>query len=99
MTPLPSESRSVVSARWPLQGPCAHFAEHRLDAPARRRRFRVGGDLARLRSCAAEFNVERLRPYLRRPDHCGLGGPRGPRWPRRGPAAAIAGSVPMSGQA
>ena len=58
-TPLPS--RSLLSPRW--MGPfkviaCPAPNTYRLDIPAS---WRV----------CPEFNVERLRPYLRRPDHLG----------------------------
>jgi hypothetical protein len=63
-TPLPS--RSLLSPRW--MGPFTVLAftapnTYRLDIPAAWRVF-------------PEFNVERLRPYLRRPDS--LGGDAGP---------------------
>jgi hypothetical protein len=63
-TPLPS--RSLLSPRW--MGPftvlaCTAPNTYRLDIPAAWRVF-------------PEFNVERLRPYLRRPDS--LGGDAGP---------------------
>ena len=78
-TPLPS--RSLLSPRW--MGPFRGLARtapntYRLDIPATWRIF-------------PEFNVERLRPYRRRPDR--LGGPgdsdAGPPPPAAGPDGAV----------
>ena len=71
-TPLPS--RSLLSPRW--MGPFKVLARtapntYRLDIPATWRLF-------------PEFNVERLRPYLRRPDHLGGDADAGPPPPEIG---------------
>ena len=72
-TPLPS--RSLLSPRW--MGPFRVLARtapntYRLDIPATWRIF-------------PEFNVERLRPYLRRPDRLGGDSDVGPPPPAAGP--------------
>ena len=75
-TPLPS--RSLLSPRW--MGPFKVLARtapntYRLDIPATWRVF-------------PEFNVERLRPYLLRPDHLGGDADRRRRAGARGAGAA-----------
>ena len=68
-TPLPS--RSLLSPRW--MGPFNVLA--RTAAP---HTYRLDVTVT-WRACA-EFSVERLRPYLRSPDHLGGTGAPPPRW-------------------
>jgi hypothetical protein len=65
-TPLPS--RSLLSPRW--MGPFKVLA---CPAP---NTYRLDSDIPATWRICPEFNVERLRPYLRCPDH--LGGDRPP---------------------
>ena len=73
-TPLPSRSSRSLSPRW--MGPFKVLARtapntYPLDIPATWRVF-------------PEFNVERLRPYFRRPDHLGGDADAGPPPPQIG---------------